>query len=202
MRAQLLVLLAVLVLVPLSASARFHLWQITEVYSNANGTVQFVEAETVNPTDNENLTASKHLTSSATDYTVPTDLPTTTVTHFLLFATPAFASQPGCTNVTPDFTLAGPNFMSTAGADLINFANVNNFSYTAGELPTDGVHSLNEPYNSNVRATANNSPTNYAGQTCQLPEPGGAFPLVAGAALVLALRQIRPSRHARARLGV
>jgi len=35
MREQLLVL--ALLLVPLSASARFHLWQITEVYSNADG---------------------------------------------------------------------------------------------------------------------------------------------------------------------
>jgi serralysin len=202
MRARLLALLAVLLLVPLSASARFHLWQITEIYSNANGTVQFVEAEVVNPTDNENLTASKSLSSNSVSFTMPTDLATTTTTHFLLFATPAFVSQPGCTNVTPDFTLAGPNFMSTVAADLINFANVNNFSYTAGELPTDGVNSLNEPYNSNVRTTAANSPTNYAGQTCQLPEPSGAFALFAGAALVLALRHVRKSGYARARLGV
>jgi hypothetical protein len=193
-------LLAVFVLlfVPLSASARFHLWQITEVYSNANGSVQFVEAEVVNPIDNENLTATKHLTSSGTDYTIPTDLPTTTVTHYLLFATPAFASQPGCTNVVPDFTLAGPNFMSTVGADLINFANVNSFSYTGGELPTDGVKSLNEPFNSNVRTTADNSPTNYAGNTCTLPEPSAWLGLLAGAAALLGLAKLRPPRLRRA----
>ena len=72
--------------------------------------------------------------------------------------------------------------MSTLGADLINFASVNNFSYTGGELPTDGVHSLNEPFNSNVRTTVNNSPTNYAGQTCQLPEPSQWLGLLAGTA--------------------
>ena len=186
-----LFLALVLLLAPLSASARFHLWQITEVYSNADGSVQFIEAEVVNPTDNENLTAGKHLTSSTTDYTIPSDLTTTTVTHYLLFATPAFASQPGCTSVTPDFTLAGPNFMSTVGADLINFANVNNFSYTGGELPTDGVNSLNEPYNSNVRSTAANSPTNYAGQTCQLPEPAGWLGMLAGTGAVFALARGR-----------
>jgi hypothetical protein len=187
----LFVLLLGLLLAPLSASARFHLWQITEIYSNANGTVQFVEVEVVNPIDNENLTAGKDLTSSTTTYTMPSNLPTTTVTHYLLLATPAFASQPGCTNVVPDFTLAGPNFMSTVGADSINFANVNSFSYTGGELPTDGVNSLNEPYNSNVRTTAANSPTNYAGQTCQLPEPAGSLGMLAGSVTVFGLARMR-----------
>jgi hypothetical protein len=181
----------VLILVPLSASARFHLWQITEVYSNADGSVQFVEAEVVNPIDNEDLTAGKILSSSGTQYTIPSDLPTTTTTHFLLFATPAFASQPGCTSVVPDFTLAGPNFMSTVGADLINFANVNSFSYTGGELPTDGVNSLNEPFNSNVRTTAANSPTNYAGQTCQLPEPSEWLGLLTGTCCLFGLARRR-----------
>jgi serralysin len=182
---------AILLLAPLSASARFHLWQITEVYSNADGTVQFVEAQTVNPNDNENLTAGQTLSSSSTTFTIPSNLGTATTTHFLLFATPAFASQPGCGNVTPDFTLAGPNFMSRVGSDLINFANVNSFSYTGGELPTDGVHSLNEPFNSNVRTTANNSPTNFAGQTCQLPEPSGWLALLAGIACLAGLTRSR-----------
>ena len=189
MREQLLVL--ALLLVPLSASARFHLWQITEVYSNADGSVQFVEAEVVNPIDNEDLTAGHTLSSSSTTFTIPSNLATATTTHFLLFATPAFASQPGCTNVVPDFTLAGPNFMSTAGADLINFANVNSFSYTGGELPTDGVQSLNEPYGSNVRTTAANSPTNFAGQTCQLPEPSEWLGLLAGTAFLYGLTRAR-----------
>ena len=180
-----------LVLAPLSASARFHLWQITEVYSNADGTVQFIEAKVENPIDNEDLTAGKTLSSGSTVYTMQTNLPTTTTTHFLLFATPAFASQPGCTSVTPDFTLAGPNFMSTVSSDLINFANVNIFSYTGGELPTDGVHSLNEAFNSNVRTTANNSPTNFAGQTCQLPEPSGWLGLLAGIVCLAGLTRAR-----------
>jgi hypothetical protein len=180
-----------LLLVPLSASATFHLWQITELYSNANGSVQFVELEVVNPFDNENQTAGKILSSSSTPYTIPSNLPATTATHYLLFATPAFASQPGCTNVAPDFTLAGPNFMSTVGADLINFANVNSFSYTGGELPTNGVKSLNEPFNSNVRTTADNSPTNFAGQTCQLPEPSQWLGLLAGSGLLVGLTRRR-----------
>jgi hypothetical protein len=91
----------------------------------------------------------------------------------------------------PDFTLAGANFMSTVGADLINFASVNSFSYTGGELPTDGVHSLNELYGSNVRTTANNSPTNYAGQTCQLPEPSLWLGLLAGSVFLAGLTRRR-----------
>jgi serralysin len=189
MRALLPALLVLLA--PLSASARFHQWDITEVYSNANGSVQFVEAQVVNPVDDENLTGGQTLSSSSTTFTIPSNLATTTTTHHLLFATPAFASQPGCTSVTPDFTLAGPNFMSTFSSDLINFANVNIFSYTGGELPTDGVHSLNEAFNSNVRTTANNSPTNFAGQTCQLPEPSGWLGLLAGIACLAGLTRAR-----------
>jgi len=187
----------VLLLVPFSASATFHLWHITEVYSNADGSVQFVEMKVENPFDNENQMAGKTLKSTSTTFTIPSNLPTTTTTHYLLFATPAFASQP-CevspgvfTNLTPDYTFAAANFMSTAG-DSITFAvNVDTFTYTGGELPTDGVNSLNEPYlpSQGPRTTAANSPTNFAGQTC--PEPSGWLALPTGAALLLGLARAR-----------
>jgi hypothetical protein len=176
-----------LLLVPLSASARFHLWDITEVYSNADGSVQFIELA-VNA-DLEDLLGGKTLASGTTNFTFPSNIPTTsTANHHLLIATPAFASQPGA--VTPDYTFAAANFMSTA-ADTINFAAVDTFAFTAGQLPTNGVDSLNEPFGSNVRTTATNSPTNFAGQVGQLPEPSGWLGLLAGSGFLVGLARRR-----------
>ena len=140
MRARLSILASLIVLVPLSAAARFHLWQITEVYSNADGSVQFVEL--ANNSDLEDLIATHTVASNSETYTIPSNLGTTsTANHHLLFATPAYASAPGA--VPPDFTFdplvpASATFMSR-GADTINFGSgLNTFSYAAGELPTDG----------------------------------------------------------------
>jgi serralysin len=184
-----------LLLAPLSASATFHLWQITEVYSNADGSVQFVELFTNSGFQNQLLNHT--LTSGSTTYTFPGPLlPTGTANKYLLIATPAFASQPGA--VPPDFTLDAANFMSTV-ADTINFAGVDSWTYNTGELPTDGVNSLNEPFGSNVRTTAQNSPTNFAGQVGNLPEPSRDLALLAGAAALVGLAKLH---HPRSRLGV
>ena len=191
--AQLLVILA-----PLSASATFHLWDITEVGSNADGSVQFVELEVVNPSDDESLVGGHFLKSNSTTYTIPTNIASTTTTHYLLFATPAFGTDPGSDCPTPDFVLPAANFLSTV-ADTINFANVDTFTYASGQLPTDQVSSLNEPFASNVRTTAFISPTNWNGDTssplaphhCTLPEPSAGLGLLAGSAVVLALSRTR-----------
>jgi hypothetical protein len=184
-------------LAPLSASAAFHLWDITEVYSNADGTVQFVEMEDCGTLscNNENLMTGHTLSSGSETYTVTSDLPSGTAGHKLLFATPAFASQPGA--VTPDYVLspltpAGTQFMSLA-ADTLNWAGVDTFSYNTGELPTNGTDSLNEPFGSNVRTTAANSPTNFAGQVGHLPEPSAPLALIAGIACLVGLMGTRRS---------
>ncbi len=200
MRAQLLAL--VLLLAPLSASAGFHLWKITEVYSNADGSVQFVELEMCPSTvtcNNEQFLSTHTITSNSETYTFTTDLPSATTAgrHFLI-ATPAFASQPGA--VPPDYTfdpLVPPSatfMLPGPGADTISFGApppppVDMFTYNANELPTDGVNSLNEPYGSNVRTTAANSPTNFAGQVG--PEPSAWLLQVTGAAAVFGLARRR-----------
>src|SRR5262245_18048758 len=193
MRAQWLVL--ALFLAPLSASASFHLWDITEVYSNADGTVQFVELEdcTTVPTCNaEEFLTGHTITSNANVYIFLTDLPANTAGHLFLIATPAFASQPGA--VTPDYTFPAANFMSTV-ADTLNWAGVDTFTWNVGALPTDGLNSLNEPFGSNVRTTAANTPTNFAGQFG--PEPSASLMMLTGTAAVfgLARRRGRPLRR-------
>ncbi len=106
----------------------------------------------------------------------------------MLVATPAFASQPGA--VTPDFVLDGPDFFDFVD-DFLDFAGANTFGWTTGELPTNGIDSLNEPFASNVRTVAVNSPTNFAGDVGQLPEPSGIGALLSGAAALVLLARRR-----------
>jgi serralysin len=182
---------------PSPAAATFHLWQITELYSNADGSVQFVELFT-NANFQDEM-AGHTLASTGTTFTYPPDLDPDgsgngndiTGNHYMLIATPAFASQPGA--VPPDFTFAAANFMSKV-ADTINFAGgFDTFTFTSDELPTNGVDSLNEPFGSNARTTAANSPTNFHGQVGSLPEPSAPLGMLAGAAAVflLARRRLR-----------
>ncbi len=194
MRGLPLTLSALVLLTPLAARAAFHLWDITEVYSNADGSVQFIEFATNSNFQDE--LAGHTLQSDLVTYTFPTDLDPdamgngndATANQRMLVATPAFASQPGA--VTPDFVLDGPDFFDFV-QDFLDFAGWDSFGWTPGELPTNGVDSLNEPFGSNVRTVAVNSPTNFAGEVGELPEPCGLGALLAGGAVTVGLARRR-----------
>ncbi len=163
-------------LVPFAAGATFHFWDITEVYSNADGSVQFIELAT--SANNQDELFDHTLVSGIATFTFPTDLDPdamgngngATAGQHMLVATPAFASQPGA--VTPDFVLDGPDFFDFV-MDSIDFAGVNTFALGLDELPINGFDSLHEPFGSNVRTVAINSPTNFAGEVGELPVPTG-----------------------------
>ena len=155
---------------PPAARALFHEWQITEVYSNADGSVQYVEFFT--DTSNQQFLQNHDFTSDANTFTFLTNLPVPPPTanrHFLI-ATPAFASQEGA--VTPDYTFASGAFFSVNG-DTITFDATAVDVWTIGptELPIDGENALHEAFDSDVRSVAMNSPTNFAGEVGMLPEP-------------------------------
>ena len=120
----------------------FHLWKITEVYSNADGSVQFIELR-VN-VSGENFIAN-HVISftptggSAVNYTIPTNLVGNTSNKSLLLATSGFSSLPG--GVTPDFII--PSGFLSAGGGTLNVFGVDSITFGTGVLPTDGVNSLN-----------------------------------------------------------
>ncbi|HXV35567.1 MAG TPA: PEP-CTERM sorting domain-containing protein [Myxococcota bacterium] len=187
-------------LAPSTARALFHLWDITEVYSNADGTVQFIELATTSNGQDE-LTGHT-LQSDLVTYTFPTDLDPdalgngndATANRRMLVATPAFASQPGA--VTPDFVLDGPAFFDFV-QDSVDFASVNAFAWTSDALPTNGIDSLHEPFGSNTRTVATNSPTNFAGEVGELPEPSGLAALLAGGAAALGLARRREKASVR-----
>src|SRR5262245_66392778 len=88
---------------PRRAGAFGHLWEITELYSNADGSVQFIELFSEYPS--EPLVTGTFLRSAgnATNFDFPTDLSGSTLNRHLLVATAGFAAQPGA--VTPDYVM-------------------------------------------------------------------------------------------------
>lgn len=138
----------------------FHLWKIDQVFSSADGKVQFIELH--DPANGENHTAGHFISSNENNFTFPTDLSTdaTANQHFLI-ATADYAKLPGA--VKPDYIIPD-NFFNPAG-DTFDYADVDSFSFTAGQVPTDGVKSLMRDFNTFALSTGPNSETNLAGQT-------------------------------------
>ena len=80
---------------PSSARAFVHLWDINEIYSNANGSVQFIEMVVPAGANFENLFQGQTLRSTSQTFTFPNDVGTPTGGRSLLIATPGFAALPG-----------------------------------------------------------------------------------------------------------
>jgi hypothetical protein len=139
------------------AHASFHLYQIVEIYSSADGTVQYVELFTTATGQNFPLnTSAATLTSTggATQtFRVATNYPNgnTANTH-VLFATQGFANL-GI--VAPDYIIPD-GFIPVAGG-TINYAGVDSVSF--GALPVSGS-AINRSGGSVTPA-----PTNFPGQT-------------------------------------
>jgi hypothetical protein len=134
------------------ALATFHLWVIAEIYSNADGTVQYVELST--PSGGQNFLASHTLamTGGAT-YNIPSNLSGDTTNKHVLFATQGFANL-GI--VTPDYIIPA-GFVNVAGGTIVYASGFDQVTYPA--LPTDG-HAIDR-----TGATKTPAPTNFAGQT-------------------------------------
>ncbi|HET9481417.1 MAG TPA: hypothetical protein VFP98_06665 [Candidatus Polarisedimenticolia bacterium] len=149
------------------ATAGGHTWRIKELFSNADGTIQFIEvweslggAGEVN-TQGHNIVSNTH--------SVAVNGPVASPTSFrrLLFGTPAFQALPGAPPV--DQTIVA-NFFNPNG-DTITYTALDVQSFGPGVLPTDGIRSLNRDGTTGV-----NSPENYAqevGSVDASPQPAG-----------------------------
>ena len=154
-------------LISQSAQAAFHLWTIRELYTNLDGTQQFIELFC--PSAGQTLIGGQTIqvveqaTSTTHTFTIPANLGSDTTNHAYLLSTATLqaAGAPAPNAVIPN------NFLFK-GASTINFFGTPNANpYTA--LPTDGVTSRALPGGTNQV----NSPQNFAGQTGQVvvPEP-------------------------------
>lgn len=150
-----------------SARAAFHLWNITEIYSNASGTLQFIEMHDANDFENfvngQTIEVNNLANTLTNTFVIPgSALPGNTSNRSLLFGTAGIQAAGG---PAPDYIIPA-GFLFTQGGQ-IGFFGANGGSYTA--LPTDGA--LSRTWQG---GDALNTPTNYAGQTGfvnGVPEP-------------------------------
>ncbi len=161
-----LILAATLAIGALPAGAAFHLWVFNEIYSNADGTVQFVELRALAGgqqfVQGHTLVASQGGTGQS--FVLPSNLPSDTNGHSLLIATQGFAAL-GI--VSPDYIV--PNFFFPLGNGTLNWGEGSDV-WNYASMPADGTNSVRRD-----GSTGPNSPTNFAGQTgtVVLPTGGG-----------------------------
>ena len=157
----------------LAAGAAAHAasqWRITQLFSSADGTVQFIELTAL--ASGQQLIGGRVVTSSqgatTRSYTIPTDLPgdsatvmydgyygTTTTYKSFVIGTQGFAALHV---VTPDYTVPNGFLFTTNGT--VNW-DTSSDVFTYASLPTDGTHALNR----NNGATVTNLAQNFAGDT-------------------------------------
>ncbi|MEO8344159.1 MAG: sialidase family protein [Betaproteobacteria bacterium] len=151
--------LAALVLFAASApyaAAAHHTFVIDEVYSTADGTVQFIVLRESQNANGENLLAGQVLTSTiagvARTFKLPNDLPSTaTAGKHVLLASEGFAAL---NLITPDYTF--PDRFVAVDGGSVDYAGVSTLSYAS--LPADGVNALFAP-----GSAAPNVATNFSG---------------------------------------
>lgn len=163
------------------AHANFHLWKLNEIYSNADGSVQFIElfCSFSGQSVLQNHTLSVTNAGAVHTFTFPSNTPANTFQKSLLLATPGFGSLPG--GVTPDYVI--PTNFLFSGIATINFGpGADVVSYT--NLPNDGVSAMVRSGNSFV-INATNSPRNFNGQSGSLTDRKLAASILTSTALRL-----------------
>lgn len=143
------------------AAATFHTFQIDQLYSNADGSVQFIVLREAFGLNGQHefagvtLTVSKGAVRKALDFT--RDLAPATAGRSVLIATEGFAAL-GV--VPPDFAM-DDRFLPIDGG-VVNFGGVDTYTYTA--LPIDGVNALFR--NGTISA---NAPVNFLRNSGSVP---------------------------------
>ena len=128
----------------------FHLWHVKEVFSNADGSVQFVEM--FDSFSNENFVTGFTLSSNSDgvikNFVFPGDPDGNSANKHMLIATSGFGLLTGA--VTPDFTfdqggVVGAFFNPNATNITISFnGSGDSMSFTGATLPKNGINSLTD----------------------------------------------------------
>ncbi|MEE9128687.1 MAG: hypothetical protein V3T84_01620 [Phycisphaerales bacterium] len=146
------------------AMAASHSWRINEIFSNADGTIQFIEMKECCGFDNETGLLNKWVRSKTTRnmFIFPANLVGPTGHKHLLLATAAFATLPGAP--TPDYIIPAGFFAIEGDSIEYWFYTAATLTFGPGELPTDCITSLHDG-GDDPNFTGPNSPTNYADET-------------------------------------
>src|SRR5438034_5262274 len=153
-----------------AARASFHLWAVTELYSSADGSVQFIRLTNNSTFSTEYFLGGHVITCTGppgitNTFTFPTNLPAiSTVNKNFLIGTGKLATVPG--GVTPDYVLTNNSpflFLNMGVTNTVGIIGSVETPASYSNLPTDGVSSLVGLGSSLVVAT--NSPKNFSDQT-------------------------------------
>jgi hypothetical protein len=145
-----------------TAHAKNHLWRFTQVFSNAAGTIQFIEMQECCGADEETQMGSTSITSNAATYNFPNNLSGPTGHRWLLIATQGFAHLPDAP--APDYIM--PDGFFNPFGDALRYRGVTDMiQFAAGELPTDGINSIQRDLQTGMTTVGVNSPINFAGQS-------------------------------------
>ncbi|MDQ6630141.1 MAG: hypothetical protein M3Y82_00090 [Verrucomicrobiota bacterium] len=154
--------IAVILLTNSSAYAAFHTWKVNEIYSNADGSVQFIEMKEASGFNGQNLLSGHSITctgpAGTTTFNFSNLASSTTANKFFLIGTSNLVSVPG--GLTPDFVFTNPGPFLSLNSGSINFAGVDVITYT--NLPANGSGAITRS-GSTLIATTNNSPVNFGG---------------------------------------
>lgn len=150
---------AALILWASLSQAAFHNFRLEQLYSNADGSVQFVVLRECCGGNGENFWTGQSLRATptggaASNFVFGADLPSnSTANKRVLVATPGFAAL-GI--VTPDYVMPA-NFLPINGGTVSYASGVHQITYPS--LPTDGVNALSVATGTPVPNVA----TNFAG---------------------------------------
>ncbi len=154
-----------------TAHACAHQWRFNELFTNASGTVQFIEMQECCGFTGEIFVGSKWILAVHANrkFTFSHGLSGNTGHRYLLLATQTFASIPGAP--APDFII--PNGFLPVGGDTLEWWMYPNATRSYVALPQDGMTALQvgpgpdgiSGTPDDVNETAVNSPTNFAGTT-------------------------------------
>ena len=165
------------------SSAGVHRWDIGEIFSNDDGTIQFIELfETIgDPSEwffNSNDASLTMTSGDSQVFFFPSDLDTGTSTALAraLLGTAGFADVSG---VTPDWIIPDGFIPLGGGTATLGSPGFGNFEVLNFGSLLGGLNSLNFDAAGNP-TIAFNSPTNFAGETGAVPEPSTAAMVALG----------------------
>jgi hypothetical protein len=148
-----------------AAHGKSHCWKFTEFFSNADGSIQFIEWQEActPPGEAEWQTLNEPVASNAGVFLLDKNLDdnTNTADTWMLAATQSFADLPGAP--TPDFLM--PEGFIDPGGDTIRYrTTLDIVTLPPGLMLTNGVTSVHRNPETGELSTGPNNPINFAGE--------------------------------------
>jgi hypothetical protein len=156
--ARIAILVAVVLFVQGPAFAGIHTWDVGEVFSNADGTIQFVEFVEANGGNGETGISSGSTSSNAKSFSWSGAPVSGTAYKRYLVGSQSFANLTGAPPIDGLMPTSVLPFFFSPASDTVDFAVYDSCTFVGA--PSNGVGARDCVTNTN---TAGNSPTNYAG---------------------------------------